>query len=29
MKGIERLVGSTTIRTKGTLELLAAKYFAD
>jgi uncharacterized protein (DUF1697 family) len=29
MKGIERLVGSTTVRTKGTLELLAAKYFAD
>ena len=29
MKGIERLVGSTTVRTKGTLEQLAAKYFGD
>jgi uncharacterized protein (DUF1697 family) len=29
MKGIEKLVGSTTVRTKGTLELLAAKYLAD
>jgi len=29
MKGIEQLVGQTTIRTKGTLEKLAAKYFAD
>ena len=28
MKTIERLVGSTTMRTKGTLEQLAAKYFA-
>lgn len=29
MKGIERLVGPTTIRTMGTLEQLAAKHFAD
>ena len=28
MKTIERLVGPSTMRTKGTLERLAAKYFA-
>lgn len=28
-KAVERLLGSTTMRTKGTLEQLAAKYFAD
>jgi hypothetical protein len=26
---IEKLLGPTTMRTKGTIELLAAKYFAD
>ena len=29
MKGIEKLVGSATVRTKGTIELLAGKFFAD
>jgi uncharacterized protein (DUF1697 family) len=28
MKTIERLVGPTTMRTKGTIEQMAAKYFA-
>ncbi len=28
-KGVERLLGSTTMRTKGTIERLAAKYLAD
>jgi uncharacterized protein (DUF1697 family) len=29
VRGIEKLLGATTMRTKGTIELLAAKYFAD
>jgi uncharacterized protein (DUF1697 family) len=29
MKTIERLLGSMTLRTKGTIEQLAAKYFTD
>ena len=29
MKAIGKLLGSTTIRTKGTIDLMAAKYFAD
>jgi uncharacterized protein (DUF1697 family) len=28
MRGIEKLVGSSTMRTKGTIELIAAKFFA-
>jgi uncharacterized protein (DUF1697 family) len=28
MRGIEKLVGSSTMRTKGTLDLIAEKYFA-
>ena len=27
LKAVEELVGSWTMRTKGTVELLAAKYF--
>ena len=29
LRGIDQLLGSTTMRTKGTIEQLAAKYFAD
>jgi uncharacterized protein (DUF1697 family) len=29
LAAVERAVGPTTMRTKGTVELLAAKYFAD
>jgi uncharacterized protein (DUF1697 family) len=29
MKTIDRLLGSTTMRTKGTIEQMTAKYFAD
>jgi uncharacterized protein (DUF1697 family) len=29
LKSIEKLLGPTTMRTKGTIEQLAAKYFAD
>ena len=29
LRGVEKLLGATTMRTKGTIELLAAKYFAD
>jgi uncharacterized protein (DUF1697 family) len=29
LKAIEKLLGSTTMRTKGTIEQLAEKYFAD
>jgi hypothetical protein len=28
LKGLGRVVGLTTVRTKGTIELIAAKYFA-
>ena len=28
-KAVEKLLGATTVRTKGTVEQLAAKYFAD
>jgi uncharacterized protein (DUF1697 family) len=28
-RAIEKLLGSTTMRTKGTIEVMAAKYFAD
>jgi uncharacterized protein (DUF1697 family) len=29
LKAIEKLLGSTTMRTKGTIDQMAAKYFAD
>ena len=29
LKTIEKLLGSTTMRTKGTVEQIAAKYFGD
>jgi uncharacterized protein (DUF1697 family) len=29
LKAVEKLLGATTMRTKGTIELLTAKYFAD
>jgi uncharacterized protein (DUF1697 family) len=29
VKAVEKLLGATTMRTKGTIEQLAAKYFAD
>jgi hypothetical protein len=29
LKAVAELVGSTTMRTKGTIELLGAKFFGD
>jgi hypothetical protein len=29
LKAVEKLLGATTMRTKGTIEQLTAKYFAD